>query len=68
MSEAMSIQIYTGMAMLGSIVFGWVWIESRMERIVKRELKAHTDVEEVWRHSIEEKIDALLQKRGGRHG
>lgn len=58
-------EIWTTIVTLAAIVLGWVWLESRMERIVKRELKSHTDVEEMWRKSVDDKIDTLLQKRRG---
>ncbi len=58
-------EVYATLATMAAIVAGWIFLEYRIERIVKRELKAHTDVETVWQKSVEEKLDTLLQKRRG---
>lgn len=53
---------HMGMLMaLGVIIAGYAWLEWRVERIVKRELKAHTDVEVEWRTALEDKLAEIKE-------
>lgn len=52
------------LATLGAIIVGWVWIESRMERIVKKEMEVHTAAENEWREAISKQIERILEEKG----
>lgn len=54
--------VMQGMLSVGAIVLGYAWIEWRVERIVRRELKAHTDNEIIWRDSTDKKLDAVIER------
>lgn len=47
-------------ATIGAIVLGWVYLETRVEKTVQRELGAHTKIEEEWKRSIESRLTEIL--------
>lgn len=54
--------LMNGLITIGVIVVSYTWIEWRMERIVRRELKVHTDNEIIWREATDKKLDAVIER------
>ncbi len=61
-SAALTGEFMQGLLAVGLIVGGYAWIEWRIERIVKRELKAHIAAEEGQMQDLIEKVDVLLDR------
>ncbi len=59
---------WSTIATIAAIVLGWVWFESRVEKIVRRELAPHIESESKWQSTVDKRLDQLFRVMPKRRG
>lgn len=62
LAVGISTDAWSTIATIAAIVAGWIYMESRIETIVKVKLDAHTSVEDEWRKGLERRLDDLMRE------